>query len=110
VISKSWYRQVRDEHGARRIVMAASPKLAPRPLDHLRRMMGEWSWSVESSANLVVVAYSSGVRPRGRLGAWIEARCAACLGSVAGDDTVLVIVRKSTVEGRWPMTFDAGLA
>ena len=47
--------KVRDEHGTRRIVLAASPKLAPAPLDHLRRMMGEWVVSVDSSANLVVV-------------------------------------------------------
>jgi transcriptional regulator of arginine metabolism len=54
--------KVRDEHGSRRIVIAMAPKMTAAPLDHLRRMMGEWVVSVDYSANLV-----------------------------AGDDTVLVI-------------------
>jgi transcriptional regulator of arginine metabolism len=47
--------KVRDEHGARRIVTATASKLSHAPVDHLRRMMGEWVVSVESSENLVVV-------------------------------------------------------
>jgi transcriptional regulator of arginine metabolism len=82
--------KVRDEHGARRIVMAASPKLAPAPLDHLRRMMGEWVVSVESSANLVVVRTPPGCA-HVVASALDRSALRGVLGSVAGDDTVLVI-------------------
>ncbi|MGH3733206.1 MAG: arginine repressor [Acidimicrobiales bacterium] len=82
--------KVRDEHGARRIVLAASPKLAPAPLDHLRRMMGEWVVSVESSANLVVVRTPPGCA-HVVASALDRSALSGVLGSVAGDDTVLVI-------------------
>ena len=82
--------KVRDEHGARRIVLAASPKLAPAPLDHLRRMMGEWVISVESSANLVVVRTPPGCA-HVVASALDRSALEGVLGSVAGDDTLLVI-------------------
>lgn len=82
--------KVRDEHGARRIVLAASPKLAPAPLDHLRRMMGEWVISVESSANLVVVRTPPGCA-HVVASALDRSALEGVLGSVAGDDTILVI-------------------
>lgn len=82
--------KVRDEHGARRIVLAASPKLAPAPLDHLRRMMGEWVISVESSANLVVVRTPPGCA-HVVASALDRSALDGVLGSVAGDDTILVI-------------------
>jgi transcriptional regulator of arginine metabolism len=85
--------KVRDEHGARRIVVAAAPKLAPAPLDHLRRMMGEWVVSVESSANLVVVRTPPGCA-HVVASALDRSVLDGVLGSVAGDDTILVIAAK----------------
>ncbi|HQU00214.1 MAG TPA: arginine repressor [Acidimicrobiales bacterium] len=82
--------KVRDERGARRIVLAASPKLAPAPLDHLRRMMGEWVVSVESSVNLVVVRTPPGCA-HVVASALDRSALDGVLGSVAGDDTILVI-------------------
>jgi transcriptional regulator of arginine metabolism len=82
--------KIRDEHGARRIVLAASPKMAPAPLDHLRRMMGEWVVSVESSGNLVVVRTPPGCA-HVVASALDRSALSGVLGSVAGDDTVLVI-------------------
>ena len=82
--------KIRDEHGARRIVMAASPKLAPAPHDHLRRMMGEWVVSVESSSNLVVVRTPPGCA-HVVASALDRSALRGVLGSVAGDDTILVI-------------------
>ncbi|MDE3008439.1 MAG: arginine repressor [Acidobacteriota bacterium] len=86
--------KVRDEHGARRIVLAASPKLAPAPLDHLRRMMGEWVISVESSGNLVVVRTPPGCA-HVVASALDRSALEGVLGSVAGDDTILVIATEA---------------
>ena len=85
--------KIRDEHGARRIVMATSPKLAPAPLDHLRRMMGEWVVSVESSANMVVVRTPPGCA-HVVASALDRSAYGGVLGSVAGDDTILVIAEE----------------
>lgn len=85
--------KIRDEHGARRIVMATSPKLAPAPLDHLRRMMGEWVVSVESSANMVVVRTPPGCA-HVVASALDRSAFGGVLGSVAGDDTILVIAEE----------------
>ncbi|MHB2027539.1 MAG: arginine repressor [Acidimicrobiales bacterium] len=82
--------KVRDEFGARRIVLAASPKLAPAPADHLRRMMGEWVVSVESSMNLVIVKTPPGCA-HVVASALDRSALSGVLGSVAGDDTILVI-------------------
>ncbi len=86
--------KVRDEHGQRRIVLAASPKLAPAPLDHLRRMMGEWVVSVESSGNLVVVRTPPGCA-HVVASALDRSALRGVLGSVAGDDTILVIATEA---------------
>lgn len=86
--------KVRDEHGARRIVLAASPKMAPAPLDHLRRMMGEWVISVECSANLVVVRTPPGCA-HVVASALDRSALEGVLGSVAGDDTLLVIATEA---------------
>ncbi len=85
--------KVRDEHGARRIVMATASRLAPAPLDHLRRMMGEWVVSVESSGNLVVVRTPPGCA-HVVASALDRSALESVLGSVAGDDTILVIANE----------------
>ena len=81
---------MRDENGVRRIVPAASPKFTHAPLDHLRRMMGEWVVSVESSLNLVVVRTPPGCA-HVVASALDRSALDGVLGRVAGDDTVLVI-------------------
>ena len=82
--------KVRDEHGSRRIVVASSPKMSSTPLDHLRRMMGEWVVSVDSSANLVVLRTPPGCA-HVVASALDRSALEGVLGSVAGDDTLLVI-------------------
>ncbi len=82
--------KVRDEHGSRRIVVASAPKVSAPPLDHLRRMMGEWVVSVESSANLVVLRTPPGCA-HVVASALDRSALEGVLGSVAGDDTLLVI-------------------
>jgi transcriptional regulator of arginine metabolism len=82
--------KVRDEHGSRRIVVAMAPKMTAAPLDHLRRMMGEWVVSVDYSANLVVLRTPPGCA-HVVASALDRSVLDGVLGSVAGDDTVLVI-------------------
>jgi transcriptional regulator of arginine metabolism len=85
--------KVRDEHGARRIVAATASKVSHAPLDHLRRMMGEWVVSVESSENLVVVRTPPGCA-HVVASALDRSALEGVLGSVAGDDTILVIANE----------------
>ena len=85
--------KVRDEHGARRIVTATASKVTHAPLDHLRRMMGEWVVSVESSGNLVVVRTPPGCA-HVVASALDRSALDGVLGSVAGDDTILVIAHE----------------
>lgn len=82
--------KVRDEHGSRRIVIATAAKVSSAPLDHLRRMMGEWVVSVECSDNLVVVRTPPGCA-HVVASALDRSALDGVLGSVAGDDTILVI-------------------
>ena len=82
--------KVRDEHGSRRIVIASAPKMSSAPIDHLRRMMGEWVVSVTSSSNLVVVRTPPGCA-HVVASALDRSALDGVLGSVAGDDTILVI-------------------
>ena len=82
--------KVRDENGVRRIVTATASTFTHAPLDHLRRMMGEWVVSVESSENLVVVRTPPGCA-HVVASALDRSSLEGVLGSVAGDDTVLVI-------------------
>lgn len=86
--------KVRDEHGARRIVIAMAPKMTAAPLDHLRRMMGEWVVSVDYSGNLVVLRTPPGCA-HVVASALDRSVLDGVLGSVAGDDTVLVIASEA---------------
>ncbi len=84
--------KVRDEHGSRRIVTPMTPKVSSPPREHLRRMMGEWVVSVESSGNLVVLRTPPGCA-HVVASALDRSNLEGVLGSVAGDDTLLVIAR-----------------
>jgi len=82
--------KVRDDNGSRRIILASGTKVQSAPVDHLRRMMGEWVVSVESSGNLVVVRTPPGCA-HVVASALDRSSVDGVLGSVAGDDTILVI-------------------
>ncbi|HUX03871.1 MAG TPA: arginine repressor [Acidimicrobiales bacterium] len=103
--------KVRDEHGSRRIVIASAPQISSAPIDHLRRMMGEWVVSVESSANLVVVRTPPGCA-HVVASALDRSALDGVLGSVAGDDTILVIASDAHGGGRLAAEFRhlAGIA
>ena len=61
------------------------------PEDHLRRVLGEWVVEVASSANLVVLRTPPGSAHV--VGSALDrSGLDAVIGTVAGDDTVLVIV------------------
>lgn len=82
--------KVRDEHGSRRIVVATVPQMSSAPVDHLRRMMGEWVVSVDHSGDLVVLRTPPGCA-HVVASALDRSALDGVLGSVAGDDTILVI-------------------
>jgi transcriptional regulator of arginine metabolism len=82
--------KIRDEHGSRRIVMAHTSKISAAPLDHLRRMMGEWVVSVEYSGNLVVVRTPPGCA-HVVASAIDRSALSGVMGCVAGDDTIMVV-------------------
>lgn len=82
--------KTRDESGVRKLTLPTTPHLGPAPLDHLRRMLGEWAVGIESSGNLVVVRTPPGCAhvvasalDRGSIEGFV--------GTVAGDDTILVV-------------------
>ena len=67
----------------------AKDRLAPE--DHLRRVMGEWVVEVAHSANIVILRTPPGSAHV--VGSAIDrAGLAGVLGSVAGDDTLLLVV------------------
>ncbi len=66
------------------------PKDQVAPADHLRRVLGEWVVEVGSSQNLVVLRTPPG-SAHVVASAIDRARLNGVLGSVAGDDTVIVV-------------------
>lgn len=82
--------KIRDLHGSRRIVVPATPSMTAAPVDHLRRMMGEWVGSVDCSGNLVVIRTPPGCA-HVVASALDRSALEGVLGSIAGDDTILVI-------------------
>jgi transcriptional regulator of arginine metabolism len=88
-----------DELGAVKVRMAGGetvyaipelPKDRVAPESHLKRVLGEWLVEVSHSANLVVLRTPPGSAHV--VGSAIDrAGLADVLGSVAGDDTVLVV-------------------
>ncbi len=75
----------------------ALPELPARqiaPEDHLRRVLGEWVVEVASSDNLVVVRTPPGSAHV--VGSALDrSALEGVLGTVAGDDTVLVVVDRA---------------
>ncbi len=76
----------------------ALPELAVRPVapeDHLRRVLGEWVVETAHSANLVVLRTPPGCAHV--VGSALDrSGFEGMIGTVAGDDTVLVIAAEAT--------------
>jgi transcriptional regulator of arginine metabolism len=66
------------------------PRDRPQPEDHLRRVLGDWVVEVDSSANLVVVRTPPG-SAHVVASALDRAGLDDIVGTVAGDDTILVV-------------------
>lgn len=78
--------------GVDRLVYAIAelPRDQIAPLDHLRRVLGEWVVDLSSSANLVVLRTPPG-SAHVVASALDRSGLEGALGTVAGDDTVVVI-------------------
>ncbi len=89
--------RVRGAGGALVYAIPEGPDDRPAPELHLRRVLGEWMADVTSSANLVIVRTPPGCA-HVVASALDRAGLADIAGTVAGDDTVLVIASEG-VEG-----------
>jgi len=89
--------RVRGAGGALVYAIPEGPDDRPAPELHLRRVLGEWMADVTSSANLVIVRTPPGCA-HVVASALDRAGLADMAGTVAGDDTVLVIAAEG-VEG-----------
>ncbi|MHB1987042.1 MAG: arginine repressor [Acidimicrobiales bacterium] len=87
--------------GVERLVYAIAelPRDQVAPADHLRRVLGEWVVDVSSSHNLVVLRTPPG-SAHVVASALDRSGLEGALGTVAGDDTVLVIASEQA-GGAW---------
>ncbi len=78
--------------GVERLVYAVPelPKDQIAPVDHLRRVLGEWVVDIATSGNLVVLRTPPG-SAHVVASALDRAGLEGAIGTVAGDDTVLVV-------------------
>lgn len=83
--------------GAERLVYAIAelPRDQVAPADHLRRVLGEWVVEVSCSHNLVVLRTPPG-SAHVVASALDRSGLPGALGTVAGDDTVLVVATEDT--------------
>jgi len=82
--------KVRQPGGVLVYALPESPQARPEPEVHLRRVLGEWAADVASSGNLVVVRTPPGCA-HVVASALDRAGLPEIVGTVAGDDTVLVV-------------------
>ncbi len=82
--------KVRKPGGTLAYALPEQPKDRPVPDVHLRRVLAEWVADIASSANLVVVRTPPGCA-HVVASALDRADLAEVAGTVAGDDTVLVV-------------------
>jgi len=85
--------KVRGPRGALVYALPEPSNERPAPELHLRRVLGDWVADVTSSGNLVVVRTPPGCA-HVVASAVDRAGLAEVLGTVAGDDTVLVVARE----------------
>lgn len=79
----------------------AIPEFAPdrlAPVDHLRRVMGEWVADVSTSANIVVLRTPPGCA-HVVASALDRSRIDGLLGTVAGDDTLMCVSASTDAVG-----------
>jgi len=74
--------------------IAELPKDQVAPVDHLRRVLGEWVVELAVSANLVVIRTPPG-SAHVVASALDRTRLEGMIGTVAGDDTVLAVAEES---------------
>lgn len=87
--------KVRVPGGETVYAVPALPKDAVAPDDHLRRVCGEWVVEVASSHNLVVLRTPPGSAHV--VGSALDrAGLPDVLGTVAGDDTLMLVVAETT--------------
>ncbi len=80
----------RDING--RMIFRLQDKIAAEPVEKLRRMLAEFALSAENSDNLVVIKTTPGAAQT--LARYLDqANLEELLGTVAGDDTILLIAR-----------------
>jgi transcriptional regulator of arginine metabolism len=90
--------KIRSGDGEAVYAIPELPKDQRAPDDHLRRVFGDWVVEVSSSGNLVVLRTPPGSAHV--VGSALDrAGLADVLGTVAGDDTLIVVVAES-VNGR----------
>jgi transcriptional regulator of arginine metabolism len=100
--------KVRRSGGALVYALPASASDRPAPELHLRRVLGEWMADVASSGNLVIVRTPPGCAHV--VGSALDrAGLSEVVGTVAGDDTVLVVA-KERVKGATLARKLAGMA
>lgn len=87
--------KVRLPGGARAFVLPSEPAPKATPNDHLRRVLNEWVAEVGASGNLVVVRTPPGCA-HVVAAALDRSAHPGILGTVAGDDTILVIAAETT--------------
>ena len=83
--------KVRMPGGEAAYAIPALPKEQRAPEDHLRRVFGDWVVEVACSDNLVVVRTPPG-SAHVVASALDRSGLAGILGTVAGDDTILIVV------------------
>ena len=87
--------KVRAAGGEAVYAVPEHPKDRVVPEDHLRRVLGEWVVEVASSANLVVVRTPPG-SAHVVASALDRVSLPGIVGTVAGDDTILVVAAEKT--------------
>jgi transcriptional regulator of arginine metabolism len=100
--------KVRRPGGVLVYVLPEEPAERPAPELHLRRVMGEWVADVASSGNLVLVRTPPGCA-HVVASALDRAGLAEVVGTVAGDDTVLIVAAEH-VKGAALARMLAGMA
>ncbi|CAB4340676.1 MAG: arginine repressor [Actinobacteria bacterium] len=83
--------KVRMPGGESAYAIPALPKEQRAPEDHLRRVFGDWVVEVSTSDNLVVIRTPPG-SAHVVASALDRSGLAGILGTVAGDDTILIVV------------------
>ena len=84
--------KVRGADGEAVYAIPELPKDQRAPDDHLRRVFGDWVVEVAASAQPRRAAHAARARPTSSARPSTGRRCRAVLGTVAGDDTLIVVV------------------